>query len=112
MQMTSTQRSESANHMLKNYVPPGCPMHMFAQKYMTLLFDRESGENYEEKRTRILRETFDEGALTGEVVGRNVAAGNSNRRWQAKIVGRRYVGGASETGNMGSAKAVLETEGE
>lgn len=87
-------------------------MHMFAQKYMTHLFDRESGENYEEKRTRILRETFDEGALTGEVVGRNVAAGNSNRRWQAKFVGRRYVGGASETGNMGSAKAVLETEGE
>ena len=27
--MTSTQRSESANHMLKNYVPRGCPIHMF-----------------------------------------------------------------------------------
>lgn len=46
--MTSTQRSESANHMLKNYVPPGCPMHMFVQKYTRLQFDRES-ENYEEK---------------------------------------------------------------
>ncbi|XP_037424090.1 protein FAR1-RELATED SEQUENCE 5-like [Triticum dicoccoides] len=27
--MTSTQRSESANHLLKGYVPPGCPMHLF-----------------------------------------------------------------------------------
>lgn len=27
--MTSTQRSDCASHMLKNYVPPGCPMHMF-----------------------------------------------------------------------------------
>lgn len=51
--MASTKRSESANHMLKNYVPPGCPMHMFVQKYMRLQFDRESEENYEEKRTRI-----------------------------------------------------------
>ncbi|KAM3225182.1 hypothetical protein ACQJBY_058122 [Aegilops geniculata] len=53
--MTSTQRSESANHMLKNYVPPVCPMHMFVQKYMMLLFDRESDENYEEKRSTIGR---------------------------------------------------------
>jgi hypothetical protein len=53
--MTSTQRSESANRMLKNYVPPGSPMHMFARKYMRLLFDRESEENYEENRTRIVR---------------------------------------------------------
>uniref|UniRef100_A0A453CHV3 Protein FAR1-RELATED SEQUENCE n=2 Tax=Aegilops tauschii subsp. strangulata TaxID=200361 RepID=A0A453CHV3_AEGTS len=51
--MTSTQRSESANHVLKNYVPPGCPMHMFVQKYMRFQFDRESEKNYEEKRTRI-----------------------------------------------------------
>ena len=53
--ITSTQRSESANHMLKNYVPPGCPMHMFVRKYMSLIFDRESEENYEEKRTAIVR---------------------------------------------------------
>lgn len=38
--MTSTQRSESANHMLKNYMPPGCPMHMSVNKYMRLQFDR------------------------------------------------------------------------
>ena len=29
--MTSTQRSESANHLLKTYVPPGCPMHLFVK---------------------------------------------------------------------------------
>jgi hypothetical protein len=27
--MTSTQRSESANHALKTYISPGCPMHLF-----------------------------------------------------------------------------------
>ena len=53
--MTITQRSESANHMLKNYVLPSCPMHMFVKKYMRLQFDREAEENYEEKRTRIVR---------------------------------------------------------
>ncbi|KAM3332252.1 hypothetical protein ACQJBY_027826 [Aegilops geniculata] len=40
--------------MLKNYDPPRCPVHMFMRKYMRLLFDRESEENYE-KRTRIGR---------------------------------------------------------
>lgn len=47
--MTSTQRSESANSMLKTYVPPRCPMHMFVRKYMHLQFDGDSEENYEEK---------------------------------------------------------------
>ena len=51
--MTSTQRSESANHMLKCYVPPGSPMHMFVRQYMRLQFDRSSDESYEEKRTKI-----------------------------------------------------------
>lgn len=53
--MSSTQQSESANHMLKNYGPPGCPMHMFVRKYMSLIFGRESEENYEEKLTTIVR---------------------------------------------------------
>lgn len=53
--MTRIQRSESATHMLKNYMPPGCPMHMFVQKYMRLQFDTEAEENYEEKQTRIGR---------------------------------------------------------
>lgn len=51
--MTSTQRSESANHMLKSYVPPGFPMHMFVKQYMRLQFDRDADESYEEKRTKI-----------------------------------------------------------
>ncbi|XBI11238.1 hypothetical protein VPH35_138335 [Triticum aestivum] len=52
--MTSTQRSESANHMLKTYVPASCPMHLFVRQFMRLLFDREANENYEERRTKIV----------------------------------------------------------
>lgn len=51
--MTSTQRSESANHMLKSYVPPGCAMHMFVKQYIRLQFDRDTDESYEEKMTKI-----------------------------------------------------------
>lgn len=42
--MTSTQRSESANNMLKIYMPPASPMHVFVRQYMRLQFDRESDE--------------------------------------------------------------------
>ena len=34
--MTSTQRSESANHMLKNFVPAGASMHMFVKNCQKL----------------------------------------------------------------------------
>lgn len=51
--MTSTQRSESANHLLKGYVPPGCPMNLFVKQYMKIQFDRESEEGFQEKRTRM-----------------------------------------------------------
>uniref|UniRef100_A0A8R7UK73 Protein FAR1-RELATED SEQUENCE n=1 Tax=Triticum urartu TaxID=4572 RepID=A0A8R7UK73_TRIUA len=51
--LTSTQRSESANHMLKSYMPPASPMHVFVRQYMKLQFDREREESYEEKRTMI-----------------------------------------------------------
>jgi hypothetical protein len=53
--MTSTQRSESANHMLKTYVPPACPMHLFIRQYEKLQFDREAAESYEERRTSLVR---------------------------------------------------------
>lgn len=53
--MTSTQRSESVNHLLKTYVPPSCPMHMFARHYLRMQFDRDSSECAEEKRTRLAR---------------------------------------------------------
>lgn len=52
--MTSTQRSESANHMLKGYVPPGCPMHLFLRQYEKLQFDRDSEESFQEKRTSLV----------------------------------------------------------
>lgn len=51
--MTSTKRSESANSLLKTYVPRGCSMHMFVKQYMRILYGRESDENYEEKLTKL-----------------------------------------------------------
>lgn len=51
--MTSTQRSESANHMLKGYVPPGAPMHLFVKQYNKLIADRVSKEDSENQRTRM-----------------------------------------------------------
>ncbi|XP_047064014.1 protein FAR1-RELATED SEQUENCE 7-like [Lolium rigidum] len=50
---TSTQRSESANHMLKSYVPPACPMNIFVKQYGKLQYDREQEEGFQEKRTRL-----------------------------------------------------------
>lgn len=52
--MTSTQRSESANHMLKTYIPPGCPMHLFVKQYAKLQFNRDQEESYQEKRTALV----------------------------------------------------------
>ncbi|KAM0833454.1 hypothetical protein ACQ4PT_064253 [Festuca glaucescens] len=51
--MTSTQRSESANHMLKTYVPPGSAMHVFVKQFNKLLYDRDAEESFQEKRTRL-----------------------------------------------------------
>lgn len=53
--MTSTQRSESANHLLKGYVPPGCPMHLFLKQFEKLQFDRQSEESFQEKRTSLVK---------------------------------------------------------
>ncbi|KAE8804627.1 protein far1-related sequence 5 [Hordeum vulgare] len=52
--MTSTQRSESANHMLKNFVPPGASMHMFIKHYQKLQFDHDAEENFAEKKSRLV----------------------------------------------------------
>uniref|UniRef100_A0A8I6WQ28 Protein FAR1-RELATED SEQUENCE n=1 Tax=Hordeum vulgare subsp. vulgare TaxID=112509 RepID=A0A8I6WQ28_HORVV len=52
--MTSTQRSESTNHMLKNFVPPGASMHMFIKHYQKLQFDRDAEENFAEKKSRLV----------------------------------------------------------
>ncbi|XP_047043363.1 protein FAR-RED IMPAIRED RESPONSE 1-like [Lolium rigidum] len=51
--MTSTQQSESVNHMLKTYVPPGSAMHVFVKQFNKLLYDRDAEESFQEKRTRL-----------------------------------------------------------
>lgn len=52
---TSTQRSECANHMVKNLVPPSCSIHFFVRQYDKLLHIMDDAENYEEKRTKLVR---------------------------------------------------------
>nr|XP_040253250.1 protein FAR1-RELATED SEQUENCE 5 isoform X2 [Aegilops tauschii subsp. strangulata] len=42
--MTSTQRSESANHMLKQYIQRSSPMHVFVRQYGKFLGARRSEE--------------------------------------------------------------------
>jgi hypothetical protein len=50
--MMSTQRVESANHMLKIYIPRNSPMNRFVLQYNTLLFDRSVEEDREEHLTK------------------------------------------------------------
>ncbi|KAL6609922.1 hypothetical protein ACP70R_039891 [Stipagrostis hirtigluma subsp. patula] len=50
--MTSTQRSESANHLLKTYIPRSAPMHLFVSQYNRLIADREAEEGREEHATK------------------------------------------------------------
>jgi hypothetical protein len=52
---TSTQHSKSANHMLKNYIPPGCPMNLFVRQNSKLLFDHDQEEGFQEKGTILVR---------------------------------------------------------
>jgi len=42
--MTSTQRSESANHMLKQVIQREAPMHVFVNKFNELLGSRDDDE--------------------------------------------------------------------
>ncbi|TVU41598.1 hypothetical protein EJB05_15130, partial [Eragrostis curvula] len=50
---TSTQRSESANHMVKGLVPPGCSINHFVRQYAKLQHTIDDNENYEERRTKL-----------------------------------------------------------
>ena len=50
--MTSTQRSESANHLLKTYIPRSTPMHLFVSQYNRMIADREADEGKEEHATK------------------------------------------------------------
>ena len=45
--MTSTQRSESANHMLKQFIQRSAPMHMFVRKFNEFQMDRNDQEGKE-----------------------------------------------------------------
>ncbi|KAJ1292540.1 hypothetical protein BS78_02G399300 [Paspalum vaginatum] len=53
--MTSTQRSESANHMLKGYIQRSAPMHLFVSKFNEFQFDRNEAEERENHVTRQLK---------------------------------------------------------
>jgi hypothetical protein len=50
--MTSTQRSESANHVLKTYIPRSALMHLFVAQYDRLITDRIADEGREEHATK------------------------------------------------------------
>lgn len=52
--IASTQRSESANHMLKRYVPRNCSMNRFIVQFNKLLFDRNREEDRAEFDTIIV----------------------------------------------------------
>jgi hypothetical protein len=52
--IASTQRGESANHMLKRYVPRNCSMNHFIVQFNKLLFDRNSEEDRAEFDTTIV----------------------------------------------------------
>jgi len=50
--MTSTQRSESANHMLKKFIQRVAPMHLFVSKFNELQSDRHDQEGKEQHSTK------------------------------------------------------------
>ncbi|WVZ83499.1 hypothetical protein U9M48_030641, partial [Paspalum notatum var. saurae] len=50
--MTSTQRSESANHMLKRYIQRSALMHVFVSKFSEFQSDRNVQEDREEHITK------------------------------------------------------------
>jgi len=53
--MSSTQRSESTNHMLKRFVPRNCSMNRFIVQFNKLLFDCNEAEDSDEFDTTIVR---------------------------------------------------------
>ena len=55
--------SESANSMLKKYVPASSPMHMFVRHYMCLQFDHEAADSYEGRRSRVVSDRFTDNSM-------------------------------------------------
>jgi hypothetical protein len=56
--MTSTQRSESANHVLKVYVPCKSSINMFVKQYAKLIDDREKADDEAEKNSSQVRKNY------------------------------------------------------
>jgi hypothetical protein len=54
--MTSTQRSESANHMLKQFIQRSSPMHIFVSKFSEFQNDRKEQEDTEVHFTKQVRQ--------------------------------------------------------
>jgi hypothetical protein len=52
----STQRGESANHMLKTYVRGNSSMNNFVEKYNDMIFDRAMEEDREEHKSNMVIE--------------------------------------------------------
>jgi hypothetical protein len=50
--MASTQRSESANSILKKVIPRNCSMNRFVQQYRKMLFIRSAAEDTAEHMTK------------------------------------------------------------
>lgn len=50
--MTSTQRSESANHVLKIYVPPKSSIHQFIKQYTKMIVEQENNDSEAEKNNK------------------------------------------------------------
>lgn len=53
--MTSTQRSESANHMLKQFIQRSAPMHVFVSKFNE--FQNDCNEQ-EDKETHVTKQVL------------------------------------------------------
>lgn len=53
--MTSTQRSEIANHMLKRFIQRSAPMHVFVSKFWDFQFDRNQEE---EKENHVMKQVI------------------------------------------------------
>ena len=54
--MTSTQRSESVNHMVKQYIQRAAPMHMFVSKFNEFVMHRNLQEGRERHCTKMVSE--------------------------------------------------------
>lgn len=50
--MTSTQRSESANHVLKLYVPPKSSIHQFIKQYTKMVDEQENNDSEAENNNK------------------------------------------------------------